>query len=107
MLLSQWRQSWFPEFKKMIADSNMKKGLFKFFTELSGAVGTCQSSSKQLKLSVYDMLTFSQIKAGALLKEVSCFDIRACIEEVVSIQAEQASSQQVRILTLFYGFPNE
>ena len=41
MLLSSWRESWFPLFKKLIQDSKMKEDLYKFFSELSGAVMTC------------------------------------------------------------------
>jgi signal transduction histidine kinase len=63
------------------------------------------SSSNMLLLNVEDILGFAQLKAGKFSKIVKKFNIKRCIEEIISIQIYQAKSKNIDLSCEFLGFP--
>ena len=63
------------------------------------------ASSSMLLLNVEDILGFAQIKAGKFSKVEKKFNIKRCIEEIISILSYQAESKEVTISCQFHGFP--
>lgn len=55
------------------------------------------ASSNMLLLNVEDILGFAQIKAGRFSKNEKRFNIKRCIEEIISILSYQAESKEVTI----------
>ena len=84
-------------------------------TRLSGETGTLlgyhselerisqiqTSSSRLLLFFVNDILDFSKIKARKFKKNITCFNVREAVEEIVSIQQQQADALRTRIETNF------
>lgn len=58
-------------------------------------------------LNVEDILGFAQLKAGKFTKIIKKFNIKRCIEEIISIQHYQAISKQIDIKSEFIGFPRK
>ena len=63
------------------------------------------SSSNLLLLNVEDILGFAQLKAGKFTKTIKKFNIKRCIEDIISIQFYQAKSKDIEISAEFEGFP--
>ena len=54
-----------------------------------------------LLLNVEDILGFAQIKAGKFSKVEKKFNIKRCVEEIISILSYQAESKEVTISCQF------
>ena len=55
-----------------------------------------ESSANLMKFLVQDLLDFAQIKSGKFRKNISKFNIREAIEQVMCIQRQQAMSNKIR-----------
>lgn len=55
------------------------------------------SSSSLLLLNVEDILGYAQLKAGKFQKIVKRFNIKRCIEDIVSIQMYQAEAKKISL----------
>jgi signal transduction histidine kinase len=76
---------------KKESGSNIKGGLMEEF--LDDLFENCQkqnSSSKLLRFFVNDILDFSQIRANKLKKNMHDFNLSSAIDEIISIQKDQA-----------------
>jgi hypothetical protein len=63
------------------------------------------SSSNLLLLNVEDILGFAQLKAGKFTKIIKRFNIKRCIEDIISIQFYQAQSKKIILKSEFIDFP--
>lgn len=54
-------------------------------------------SSKMLKFFVQDMLDFQMIRAGKLIKDISSFNLRDAINEVVEMLEYIAISNEIQV----------
>ncbi|HKC75978.1 MAG TPA: GAF domain-containing protein, partial [Chloroflexota bacterium] len=63
---------------------------------------TVRSSGEALLAIINDILDFSKIEAGRLTLEVSDFDIRRTVEEVVDLFAAQACGKGLELASLVY-----
>ena len=57
------------------------------------------SSSKLLLFFVNDILDFSKIKAKKFKKNISTFNLKEAVGEIMGIQQHQADAMETRILT--------
>ena len=55
---------------------------------------------------VNDLLSFAQINAGKFRKEVSIFNIRNSVKEVMLIQEHKAAMMDITLTSEFKGFNN-
>ena len=63
-----------------------------------------ESSTKLLNFYVADLLCLSQINSKKFRKQVSKFDVRAAIDEIVEIQRDKLDFNQINLKTEFLGF---
>ena len=63
-----------------------------------------ESSTKLLNFYVSDLLTLSQIHKKKFRKNLSRFNIQEAIDEVVQIQQDKISQNQIQLRTEFMGF---
>jgi len=68
--------------------------------EQADLVGTAGRSAEVLLAIINDILDFSKIEAGKLVLEHIPFDLRALVEEVIGLLAEQAGRKGVEVIGL-------
>jgi signal transduction histidine kinase len=83
------------------------KSLNEIFLRIKKGNEIQSASSSMLLLNVEDILGFAQIKAGKFSKIEKKFNIKRCVEEIVSILSYQAESKEVTISCQFLGFPSK
>ena len=69
--------------------------LAEIYEEVTKSITIMNSSSNLLLLNVEDILGYAQLKAGKFVKNVSKFNIKRAIDEIVSIQRYQADSKNI------------
>jgi signal transduction histidine kinase len=57
-----------------------------------------------LSFLVNDMLDFAQMRSGKFRKDLSTFDIRVAIEEIVNIQILKAEHIGLRLTSIMLNF---
>ena len=62
------------------------------------------TSCKLLNFFVKDLLSLSQINEGKFRKDLSNFDIRVAINEIMSIQKMKADLLRIKFTSKFVGF---
>ena len=60
-----------------------------------------------MKFLVQDFLDFAQIKSGKFRKNISTFNIREAIEEVMCIQRQNANDKDIRFYVTYQNINNE
>ena len=73
----------------------MVQQLAEIYEEVTKSITIMNSSSNLLLLNVEDILGYAQLKAGKFVKNVSKFNIKRAIDEIVSIQRYQADSKNI------------
>jgi signal transduction histidine kinase len=63
-----------------------------------------KSSSKLLNFCVDDMLSLAQINSNTFRKNFSIFDVRESVSEVMQIQQDRATFNQITFRVEFKGF---
>jgi len=63
----------------------LRTKLQRFLSEMEECYSIQDSSSRFLAYEINDMLDFSQLKQGKFRKNVTAFDTRASIDEIVKI----------------------
>jgi hypothetical protein len=63
-----------------------------------------ESATKLLNFYVGDLLCLAQIDKGVLLKNISKFNLKTAVEEIIMVQKEKAESKKIKIETRFEGF---
>ena len=66
-----------------------------------------ESSTKLLNFYVADLLSLSQINKKKFRKNISKFDIREAVQEIVEIQRDKLSFNRINLKTEYLGFENE
>lgn len=66
-----------------------------------------ECSTKLLNFYVNDFLSLAQIKNKKFRKDCSTFDVKECVQEVISIQQHKADYQKIDLAARFYGFEND
>ncbi|MFO7857922.1 MAG: response regulator [Ectothiorhodospiraceae bacterium] len=82
-------------FADLLADSRLDD-------EQQDYVNTIRESGTNLLALVNDILDFSKIEAGKLVIDNVAFDIRNCIEEVISVLAPAAYGKGLELVQLIY-----
>jgi signal transduction histidine kinase len=103
-VLCQQFQVMMKKYREMIDPSILKK-LEAFQDQMFKGNEIQTSSSNLLLLNVEDILGFAQLKAGKFTKIIKKFNIKRCIEEIISIQYYQAKSKEIELISEFYNFP--
>ena len=62
------------------------------------------TSSKLLNFFVKDLLTLSQLDGGKFRKDLSNFDVRVAIKEIMGIQKMKADLLRIKFTCQFVGF---
>ena len=75
--------------------------LLDYHSELERISQIQTSSSRLLLFFVNDILDFSKIKAQKFKKNITSFNLREAVSEIVSIQQQQADALRTRIETNF------
>jgi hypothetical protein len=63
-----------------------------------------ESATKLLNFYVGDLLCLVQIDKGVLLKNISGFNIKTAVEEVMMVQKEMAESKRIDLYATYEGF---
>ena len=63
-----------------------------------------EQSTKLLNFYVGDLLCLAQIEKGILKKDITSFNIKTAIDEVINVQLEKILSKQNEVQTEFIGF---
>ena len=74
---------------------------------IEDSISVLESSSKKLNFTVNDMLSLAQIEKDKFRINLSTFDVREAVAEVVSIQKDKADFNQIRLSQEFSGFMGE
>lgn len=64
-----------------------------------------KASSTMMTFLVQDLLDYAQIKAGKFRKNISQFDIKMMVEEVMCIQRNEANQKQITFEAHFDDIP--
>ena len=70
---------------KDLVDPEQFNELVEIFAEYIKSIQTQKTSSSLLLLNVEDILGFAQIKAGRFSKNVTLFDVKKAIQDIMSI----------------------
>ena len=66
-----------------------------------------ESAAKLLNFYVADLLCLAQIEKGTFRKNISSFDLREAIQEVITIQDEKAKSKNITLRQTLVGFDGD
>lgn len=73
-------------------------------TQIKEALKIQHDSSQLLIFMVKNMLDYAQIKAGKFRKDITVFDIRTCVDMVMSFQSIQAKEKNIYLNAQYIGF---
>ena len=85
-------------------DSIIQSYIKDFLNDINTNCQRQNSSSKLLRFFVNDILDFTQIKMKKLKMDIHEFNLTKAVEEVVSIQVDQAQSKQITIEIFYHWF---
>jgi signal transduction histidine kinase len=87
-----------------MAPAMFRKKVFDIVEEIQTCLIIQISSTKILIFCVNDMLTLAQLEAKKFRKNLSNFNLKKIVEEVIKIQEEKLVANNITILTEFEGF---
>ena len=92
---------------KDICQHNSYTEILGIIDELNDCSKVQNSSTKIMNFLIQDLLDFAQIKAGKFRKNIQEFNIQDAVEEVMSIQRDQAKSKGVDLSVKYENLNNQ
>ena len=93
--------------KKQISLKKFKKQLKSIQKQNFEGLKVQESSTKLLKFLVNDILDFGQIKAGKFRKNITYFNSREAISEIIMILKFKAEQYGIKLGMKFVNFPSK
>ena len=84
---------------------NIKKELKMFTREYDDSIKVQSSSTKILLYLVNDLLDLGQLRSGKFRKDISNFNIKEAINEIMSIQSYKAEFLGIKLTLDMHNFP--
>lgn len=75
--------------------------------ELLQSIGVQESCTKLLNFYVADLLCLAQIEKGTFRKNISKFNLREAIEEIITVQQDKANSKNITVTCHVVGFQDD
>ena len=91
------KEALYNQIKQMCQSKNSYDHISDIVDELFECTKIQNSSGKIMTFLIQDLLDFAQMKAGKFRKNIQEFNIQEAIEEVMSIQKDQAARKGVEL----------
>ena len=87
--------------------SEVRDKLQGYTQELNLSTITLSSSTKLLNLTVSDIISLAQIESNNFRINISTFDIREAVTEIMELQKNHAEFNSINFIKKFVGFQGE